>query len=240
MEPHVASSMIVALRLAGHLPHTIMKDFQVDNAHTILDYLKSHLDLHKTSPHLRPGHIASIFQAVSALCYDPQNFFSHNIKDALLNVLPSFQHSTCRNSFEYSSVALGVCQSLGTNIEPLLVREIQVEINQGCTTKTCMKQPDTTAMAIIALSCLRRNIAGRDVDVLVEVEKTIKRFLQVVNNALHKCKDLSWNAQSKGLLVQVKLVWRFFSREQETACDWLVMSSVASQVLQSFLPRYSI
>ena len=207
LEPHVTSSMIVALRLAGHLPHTILNDFKIKHSHTILDYLKSHLDNHKISPHLSLGHIASMFQAISALCYDPQNFYSHNLAHTLLNGLNSFQHSTCKNLFEYSSVALAVCQSKGTSIKPQLARTIHFEINKACVSQSCIKRPDTISMTLMTLSCLRQNMAEKEVVLLHDVDKTTKRLLEVVKNALQKHKDNLWNAHSKGLLVQVPNVF---------------------------------
>ena len=207
LEPHVTSSMIVALRLAGHLPHTILNDFKTKDSRTIPDYLKSHLDNHIISSHLSLGHIANMLQAISALCYDPQNFYSHNLAHTLLNGLNSFEHSTCKNLFEYSSVALAVCQSKGTSIKPQLARTIHLEINKACVSQSCMKRPDTIAMTLIALSCLRQNIAVKEVVLLHDVDKTTKRLLEVVKDALRRRKDNLWNAHSKGLFVQVTNVF---------------------------------
>ncbi len=201
LEPHVTSSMIVTLRLAGYLPHTIVSDLKTNDSYTIVDYLKSHLDNNKTS--LKPGYIANMFQAVSALCYEPQNFYGHNLTDALFK---SFKNSTCKNYFEYSSVALAVCQSVKTKIQPNLARSMLLEMNKISIKQSCTKRPDTVAMTLMALSCLRRNIAESEVVLLYDVDKVIGRFLGSIDSALRKRKDGFWNAQSKGLLVQVKNV----------------------------------
>ena len=207
LEPHMASSMIVALRLAGHMPHTIMSDFKFNKSYTVVDYLKSHLDKEttqrKTISDLTLGRIAYIFQAVSALCYDPGNFFGHNLTDALAKAFEeiSFQHLSCRNEFEYALVALTVCHNLGSKIPPDFTDSILSKIDKLDFSNHNM--PDTLAMAVMTLSCLKRNAINNEFEWGTNVDKVIKKYLENFGEALRQHKDELWNAQSKGLVVQV-------------------------------------
>lgn len=207
LKPHVTSSMIVALRLAGYMPHTIMSDFKNNHSYSVVDHLKSYLDNQKTQnktiSDLKSGHIAYMCQAVSALCYEPGNFFGHNLTDALLKAFNSFQHLTCRNDFEYTLVALTVCHNFGAKIQPNFTKSVLSELNKTHFTQSDSKIPDTLAMTVMTLSCLKRNVAGNEVEWLANVDKTIKRYLEIFRKALRQHKDGLWNAQSKGLVVQV-------------------------------------
>lgn len=211
LEPHVTSAMIVSLRLVGYLPHTIINDFKTNDSYTITNHLTSYLDnhfkQHKNLSTIKPGRIASIFQAVSALCIDPQNFNGHNLTQALLEGFNSRMISTCKNYFEYSSVALVVCQSLATKIQPNMARSIVIEFNKarGQTTQRFLKNPDSLAMILMALSCLRRNVPETEVILLQDVKTTISKYLGNVVDALRRHKDRFWNVQSKGLIVQVRI-----------------------------------
>ena len=204
LEPHVTSSMIVALRLAGYMPHTIMADFKTNNSDSVADHLKSHLDnkaQNRPLSDLKPGHIAHMFQAVSSLCYNTEDFYGHNLSKALLDAFISFKHINCMNDFEYSLVALTVCHNLGKNITPNFARDILSKIKNISFTLNDGEIPDTLAMAVVTLSCLRQNVATSEV---VNVE--IKKYLKNVMKALTRHKDNQWNAQSKGLVVQVLVV----------------------------------
>ena len=207
LKPHMASSMIVALRLAGHLPDTIMSDFKTNKSYTVVDYLKSHLDKemakNKTISDLTPGRIAYIFQAVSALCYDPENFFGHNLTDALAKAFEeiSFQHLSCRNDFEYALVALTVCHNLGSKISPNFTNSILYKIDKHDFSNHNI--PDTLAMAVMTLSCLKRNVMKNEFEWGPKVDEHIERHLENFTKALRQQKDGQWNAQSKGLVVQV-------------------------------------
>ena len=207
LEPYMASSMIVALRLAGHMPDTIMSDFKTNESYTVVDYLKSHLDdqttQNKAISDLKPGHIAYMFQAVSALCYDPENFFGHNLTDALAKAFEeiSSQHLSCRNEFEYALVALTVCHNLGSKIPPDFTESILSKIDKLDFSNHNM--PDTLAMAVMTLSCLKRNVMKNEFEWGPKVDEHIERHLENFTKALRQQKDGQWNAQSKGLVVQV-------------------------------------
>ena len=212
LELHVASSMIAALRLAGHLHHTIISDFKSNDSFTIVDYLKSHLDNHvahyKNLSMIKPGHIAYIYQAVSALCHDTENFYGRNLTQALHEGFSSMKqdHLRRQNYFEYSVVALAVCQSFGRQIQSKLASNILVEIKKHSSTETCSRIPDTAAMEVMALSCLRRNIENTKVELLQDIDAVIQQHLRKIGDRLRKHEDGLWNAQSKGLLVQVGIV----------------------------------
>ncbi|XP_028396575.1 transcobalamin-1-like [Dendronephthya gigantea] len=196
LEPNVASSMVVALRLTGYQPKTITSDFKTKlSHHTIVDYLKSHLDKNRT---LKPGHIANIFQAISALCLDPDNFYGHNLTHKLHE---GFKLQPARNYFEYSSVALAICQSMETKMQPQLARTIMRRIEKAFDEITgCRRMPDSPAMAVMALSCLRRNVAENRTK--LRLNKIISRYTSKILESLRKRKDSFWNTQSKGLLIQ--------------------------------------
>ena len=204
LKPHMASSMIVALRLAGHMPDTIMSDFKTNESYTVVDYLKSHLDdqttQNKAISDLKPGHIAYMFQAVSALCFDPGNFSGHNLTDALANAFNLCQHLSCRNSFEYSLVALTACHNLGSKIQ-LNFTSVLSKIDKLDFSDCNM--PDTLAMAVMTLSCLKRNAINNEFEWGTNVDKVIKKYLENFGEALRQHKDEEWNAQSKALVVQV-------------------------------------
>ena len=204
LEPYMASSMIVALRLAGHMPDTIMSDFKTNESYTVVDYLKSHLDdqttQNKAISDLKPGHIAYMFQAVSALCFDPGNFSGHNLTDALANAFNSCQHLSCRNDFEYSLVALTACHNLGSKIQ-LDFTSVLSKIDKLDFSDCNM--PDTLAMAVMTLSCLKRNVMKNEFEWGTKVDKAIKKYLENFGKALRQHKDEEWNAQSKALVVQV-------------------------------------
>lgn len=208
LEPHVTSSMIVSLRLAGFMPHSIMADFKTNNSDSVADYLKSHLDNDKAQNRplsdLKPGHIAYIFQAVTSLCYNPEDFYGHNLTKALLDAFTSFKHTNCKNDFEYSLVTLTVCQNLGKKITPNFARDILSKIKKISFTLNDGEIPDTLAMAVVTLSCLRQNVATSEVKALINV--AIKMYLENVMKALTQHKDGQWSAQSKGLVVQVLVV----------------------------------
>lgn len=210
LEPHLTSAMISALRLVGYQPRTILWDFKNSNSYNIVDYIRSYLDNNNSdnerqrnsSSNLKAGHIASIFQAVSTLCYNPEDFYIHDMKKALLEGFKSFTHITCGNSYEYGSTALAVCQSLGTSIGANLVRDILTKLNETCLNQTCTNIPDTLAINVMALSCLRRNL-GEVGTSQRTVDKVIERYSEAISKAFRQHKDKQWNVQSKGLLVQV-------------------------------------
>ena len=187
--------MVVALRLTGYQPKTIVSDFKTKlSRHTIVDYLKSHLESNSS---LRPGHIANIFQAISAQCLDPDNFYGHNLTHKL------DEGFKAKNYFEYSSVALAICQSMETKIQPELASMIVKKIEKAFDEITkCRKMPDTPAMTVMALSCLRRNAAENDTK--LRLDTIISRYTNKILESLRKHKDSLWNTQSKGLLVQVR------------------------------------
>ena len=203
LEPHIASSMIVALRLAGYMPHTIMADFKTNNSDSVADYLKSHLDndtaQNRPLSDLKPGHIALMLQAVSSLCNNTEDFYGHNLTKALLDAFISFKHN-CMNDFEYSLVALTVCHNLGKQITPNFAGGILSKIEEISFTLNDGEIPDTLAMAVVTLSCLRQNVATSEVKALINVA------IENVMKALTQDKDNQWNAQSKGLVVQVLVV----------------------------------
>lgn len=194
--------MIVALRLAGYQPRTILADFRTSNNESIIQFLKATLD---KMTDMKLGHLAAIHQAIASLCYNARDFYGHNVTNAFLQNLPILNDVHDVSCYEHNFVFLVLCQTTRTTrIQSSLLNVLYHNI-RVCTMKAvnCSKSPDTIAMGLMALSCFYNNIHSRERSLRQNLEQIIELYYKNILGNMKKKNEILWNVQSKALVLQV-------------------------------------
>lgn len=155
--PYFASSMIVSLRLSGHLPDILISDFKDRNSMSIKETLKNYLDEqyieYGNLTEIPTGRLAYIVQAVIAICENPTNFYGYNLYNPLRFGIERFGASpTFNNYFQYSLAVIALCNG-GIKVSKRTVHEL---IN-GANGRRNIHFVDTSALILIALSCAKKS-----------------------------------------------------------------------------------
>lgn len=162
--PHRAASMISIIRLAGHMPETILSEFKNNKGENIEETLKNYLDLRKEKEGnlsaIPPGELALIIQAVISICQHPENFHGHNLINHLHYGFTLFKKvSSFNNYFRYSLAVIALCNS-GRTVPRAVVREL---IN-GAYRKVSYHMTDIDSLILQALACISNSSIQNEVN----------------------------------------------------------------------------
>ena len=162
--PHRAASMISIIRLAGHMPETILSEFKNNKGENIEETLNNYLDLKKEKEgnlnKIPAAELALIIQAVLSICQDSENFHGHNLINplhhgfTLFKKVPSFN-----NYFRYSLAVIALCNS-GRSVPDAVVRELI----HGAYRNVSYHMTDIDSLILQALACISNSSIQREVD----------------------------------------------------------------------------
>ena len=211
---HVSAFAFHSLRLIGHSVETGAE-------HLYAEIIKGGIGS------LSGDRVAHYILGAMATCQDPQRFYDFNLVKSVKDKLSKFPQAGFDHRFQYSLAVLALCSSgkdLGRK-KLGYVKEIMKSISNQSDSEVASCHGDTLAMEVMALTCVKKSIKGKDMKVL---RKKIQDAVDVASKELVNCQvnDSTFGENEVTAALASQVYYRFLVKHissyfvtQSTMCD---------------------